>query len=1060
MKEKLPSQKITFYSRKEILFPLRIMAIVMTMVIMQLNAIGAPLQQQIRITGTVTDVTGQTLPGVNIVVKGTTIGATSDLDGKYSISTTEQNAILVFSFIGYVTQEVPVDGKNVIDVVLLTGVTGLDEVVVVGYGIQDRATVTGAVSSVQSDIITRTPTVTTSGALVGKVPGINTRQTDGRPGGITQIQIRNMGNPLFVIDGVPSNEADFNNLSADDIESISILKDASAAIYGFRASNGVILITTKKGKIGDKVSVNVKSHYALQNYTQQPRPPDAYTYMRGLATSNQNLGITNPSWLSAEELAKWEQGTEKGYISTDYYDFMIRPNAPMTSATASVSGGGTSSRYYFSFADLSQKSQFNMDDESGYRRNTFMANIESSLMGGLKFITQINGRLETRQQTGTPSGNDYFNHFFTIYQMWPTERPYANDNPLYPNADVHSINVLPSTYTRDIAGYKTDNIKAISPLFALQYNFDFGLTAKATYSYSYRTQSWETFQYSFNTYRYGASTDTYEPRPGRSSGSRFSRNQGTVGRFGQFQLNYNKAFGDHTISAVAAYERSDEEITNLQVNSLPPNNTVDIIYFTDQTNLSNSWNVSARAGYVGRLNYGYKNKYLIEALARYDGSYLYDEDNRWGFFPAISMGWRPLEENFMSGVKNVLSDLKLRASYGQTGSELGVSAFGYMQGFDYGQGNNAFNNVLYTGVRPRGLPVTDLSWVTNISSNIGVDFGFLENRFTGAFDVFQRRREGLPAAKYDVLLPLEVGYSLPNQNLNSDAHMGIEGMLTYTSKRNESGFNYSISGNATLARRKTLESYKPRFGNSWDEYRNSAENRLSDINWGYQVIGIFKSQDEINNYPIIIDGQGNRTLLPGDFIFKDVNGDGIIDALDMRPLGYARGATPYLNFGLYSTFNYKRVTLSLDFAGATLQTYERRFENQIPMQFNGAGVGLLITDAWQRADPYDPNSEWIPGSHPAVRVNQTNHPNFLNRNDFWFVNVLYCRLRNLMLNYEVPKTITSKVGIGQLNVYVQGTNLFSLDNMKQYQLDPEIAAVNAFVNPPQRLYLFGLNVTF
>jgi TonB-linked SusC/RagA family outer membrane protein len=870
-----------------------------------------------------------------------------------------------------------------------------------------------------------------------------------------------MGSPLYVIDGVTSDITAFNNLTASDIESISVLKDASAAIYGFRAANGVILVTTKKGQTGDKLSINVNSYYALQNYTRQPSPPDAYTYLRGLATSNQNLGITNPSWLSADELAKWEQGTEKGYISTDYYDYMIRPNSPMSSFNASASGGGSKSKYYFSVNNLDQKSQFNMDDLSGYKRSTFQANIEASLVGGLKFITQISGRLEDRNQTGTPSGNDYFNHFFTIYQMLPTERPYANDNPLYPNADVHSINVLPSTYTRDIAGYKTDKIKAIKPIFIVQYDFDFGLTAKATYSYSYKTQIWETFQYSFNTFHYNSETEEYETRPGRSAGFRSTRNQGTIERFGQFQLNYNKTFGDHTISAVAAYERSDADINNIQVNSLPPNNTVDIIYFTDQNSLSNSWNVEARAGYIGRLNYGFKNKYLIEALARYDGSYIYDKDNRWGFFPAISLGWRPLEENFMTGAKKVLSDLKVRASYGQTGSEIGVSPFGYMQGFDYGQGNNAFNGILYTGVRPRGLPVTELSWVTNISTNIGIDFGFLNNKLTGTVDYFKRKREGLPAAKYDVLVPLEAGYTLPNQNLNSDATMGVEGALYFTSTdKGRDGFNYSIGVNATLARARTLEQYKPRFGNSWDEFRNSNMDRWASKSFGYHVIGRFQNQDEINNYDVIIDGQGNKTLLPGDFIFEDVNGDKIIDALDQRAIGYATGASPYLSFGLNSSFSYKGFTLNLDFAGATLQTYERRYEGQIPMQFNGAGVAYLITEAWQRADPYDPNSEWIPGSHPAIRVNQTNHPNLLNRNDFWFINVFYCKLKNLMLNYEIPQNLLTKIGIQQLNVYVQGTNLFSLDNMKEYQLDPEISAVNAFVNPQQKLYLFGFNITF
>ena len=1015
--------------------------------------------QQKSVAGKVIDSSGASLPGVSVVAKGTTTGVITDANGYYSLSNLPENAILQFSFVGMKTQEIAVGNQTRINVTLEEETFGIEEVVAVGYGTQRKGTVTGAVSSINSEILTRTPQITTSGALVGKVQGVNARQTDGRPGGTTNIQIRNMGDPLYVIDGVPADASQFNNLSTVDIESISILKDASAAIYGFRAANGVILVTTKKGNATDKTNINVNGYKAYQNWTRQPTPPDAYTYMLGLARSNQALGIPQPSYLSVEELAKWKQGTEKGYISTDYYDFMVRPNAPLSYINANASGGGANSKFYFSVGHLDQDGLFKM--ENGYKRTNFQANLEAGLAKGLKFIANVTGRIETRYQTGTPSGVDYFNHFFTVYQMLPTERPYANDNPLYPNADVHSINVLPSTYTKDIAGYKTDVRRAIKPIFSVQYDLPFGLTAKGTYAYDYTSRMFEEFDYSFNTYHYNSATDTYETRPGRSSTNRIKGSGNVWGTFAQMQLNYNKKFGDHTLAAVAAYERSDSKDEYLQTTSLPQNNTINSVLFSDQSSLSNSFNEQARAGYIGKVNYNYKNKYLVEALGRYDGSYLYAKESRWGFFPAISIGWKPLEESFTNKIQGIFSDLKVRASYGETGSEMGITPFGYLQGYDFGSGNSAFDGALITGVRPRGLPVTSLSWVTNISSNIGVDFAVLDNKLSGTVDLFERKRTGLPAGKYDVLLPLEAGYTLPNQNLNSDAIRGLEGILTYTGKDNGNGFSYSVSGNATLARRRSLSTYKPRFGNSWDEYKNSSEDRWADAqySWGYHVTGRFQSMDEINNYPVIIDGQGNRTLLPGDFIFQDLNGDKIIDALDQRPIAYPLGgSSPLLNFGLNSTFNYKGFSLELDFAGASLFTYERRWEGQIPMQFNGAGIGYLLTDAWHQEDPYDANSLWIPGYNPAVRRNQTNHPNFLNRNDFWFINVFYTKLKNLQLSYNLPKASLKRVGIEGLTLYVQGTNLFSLDNVHKYQIDPEIAASNAFVSPQQRLYVIGFNI--
>jgi TonB-linked SusC/RagA family outer membrane protein len=995
------------------------------------------------------------LVGVTVQVQGASTTALTDDNGRYSINA-PGTATLAFTSVGFAPLQVRVNGRSTVDVRMEATGQQLNDVVVVGYGTQRRATISGAVSTIKSEELLKTPSTTTSGALVGKIQGITARQPDARPGAQTNIQVRNMGNPLFVIDGVPADAGQFNQLGVTDIDNISILKDASAAIYGLRAANGVVLVTTKKGRTGGKADINITGYQGYQNFTRMPKPPDAATYLRGLAWSNQNRGIPNPSDLTPAIIAKWEAGTEPGFISTDYYKEIMKPNVPQSLLTASASGGGNNSRYYFSISQLGQSA---LIEDFNFKRTNFQANLEAGLAKGLKLGTQIAGRFERRHQTGVPGLDDYFNPILSVFSMWPTERPYANNNPNYVNT-THSVNVNPATYREEFTGYTQDDWRGIKPIFTLQYDLPFGLSAKGTYSYNYTTQRLEEFEYTYDTYTYDATNDKYNVSGGNQNPWRRKRDQNISEQFAQIQLSYNTKIGNHNISAIAAYERQDLKGDFFETGSLPQNNTVAVVYFADQNRLETSFREEARAGYTGRINYNYKQKYLIEALGRYDGSYLYAKGSRYGLFPGVSLGWRPLEENALKGaLGSVFTDLKLRASYGQTGSEIGVDPFAYIQGFEYGgnPGRSAvYNGVLVTGVLPRGLPITTLTWVKNISKNIGIDFGLIKNRLTGTVDVFERKRTGLPAPQYDVLLPREVGYDFPNQNLNADAIRGVEGILTYANS-NSRGISYSISGNATVARNRSLYTYKPRFGNSWDQYRNSAEDRWSNVNFGYHVIGQFQSQEQINSYPINNDGQGNRTHLPGDLMYDDVNKDGIINDLDQRPIGYAEGAQPYLSFGLNNNFQYKGFSLQIDFAGASMQTYRREFEAQVPFQNNGGGIGYLITDAWRRTDPFDANSAWIPGKYPAVRKD-VNHISLSRRSDFWINNVKYVRLRNLEVGYNLPKTLLNRIGISGLRVYVHGTNLFSIDNMKEFDIDPEISSTNAVVYPQQRIYTFGFNV--
>jgi TonB-linked SusC/RagA family outer membrane protein len=1022
--------------------------------------------QQRSISGTVANSQGEGLPGVNVLLKGSTTGTTTDSEGKFSLALQDgqENGTLVVSFIGFLTQEIPIGNQSQVSVTLKEDIKALEEVVVVGYGTQSRATVTGAVSDIKSADLVRTPAVTTSGALVGKVQGITARQADARPGGTTSIQVRNMGNPLYVIDGVPSDAGQFNNLGQNDIESISILKDASAAIYGLRASNGVILVTTKKGKAGEKASINLSGYYGWQNFTRYPKPANAYQYVRALAESDQNRGIAT-SW-TPEELAKWQAGTEKNYRSFDYYDMVMRPNVPQYSLNASVSGGSDRVNYYVSLSHLNQDALIR---DYNFNRTNIQANLDAGIAKGLRVGTQISGRLEDRHQVGVPGLDDYFNPFLSIFTMWPTERPYANDNPNYIN-QTHNVNVNPATYKEDVTGYTDEIWRAVKGNFFAQYDFNFGLSAKATYSYGFTNLDFDGFEYTYNAYRYDEATDTYltEPGFGNQNPWRERRKRNILDRFAQFQLTYNKQFGDHGVSAVAAYERSDNENAYLVVHTVPPNNYIPLMNFANQDLLIDEWSTDARAGYIGRVNYNFRQKYLLEVLGRYDGSYLFAPGKRFGFFPGVSLGWRLSEEAFLKDkVGGFLSDLKIRASYGATGSDRlpynnpnndpVVPAFSYLSGYNYLQGSAIFDGNYVIGVRPRGLPITTLSWITSRAKNIGIDFGFFNNKLTGQFDVFERKRTGLPAARYDVLLPSEVGYTLPNENLNSDAHRGLEGVIRYAGKVRD--IDYSIGVNATVSRLKLLDFYKPRFGNSWDEYRNSQVDRWADVNWGYQVVGRFGSQEEIDNHPVDNDSQGNRTQLPGDFIYQDVNGDGIITGLDERPIGYALGANPYLSFGINGSVAWKGFQLLADFAGANMQSFMRDWELRYPFQNNGNSPDFMLEDRWHREDPFNADSRWVGGTYPAIRKDNSSHVNY-RRSDFWITNVRYIRLRNLELGYNLPPSLIGKVGMSAMRLYVNGTNLFSIDNVKEFGIDPEISSGNGLVYPQQRLYNVGFNLTF
>nr|WP_321412583.1 TonB-dependent receptor [uncultured Carboxylicivirga sp.] len=1019
------------------------------------------LAQTVTVAGKIEDSMGDPVPGVSILLKGSTSNGTiSDIDGNYSLQGIPSDGVLVFSFIGMETVEENVAGRTSISVVMQESSIGLNEVIAVGYGTQKKGSLTGAISSVGAKDLEAVPAATVSSALAGKIAGVSFRMPDGRPGASATISIRNMGEPLFVIDGIQKDVGQFNNISPNDIESITVLKDASAAIYGVRAANGVVLVTTKSGKKGETNRINVNAYYGWQNWSRFPKTTNAYEWQLGKVEADINDGVPVNNVLSPEELAKWKAGTEPGYQSFNWYDFIIQPNSPQNSVNVSTSGGTDKIDYYLSYTKLHQNSV--LGREFTFNRQNIQSNVNAQIAKRLKVGASINGRIETRDNPGVPGGDDYWAPRFALFKNKPMDRPYANDNPMYINNIGHNDTNWGLLNKKD-SGYWTEDWRVMQLNFTGEYEFPVkGLTAKGMYSYYYADRLMNGHEYTYETYTY------FPDRPeGEQYDVTFSmqnpwRERGThknIEQVYQGHLNYVRDFGKHNVAATFVAERIERRELDVWVHAVPKTNALPLLYFADMDSYRDIDWESARIGYVGRVNYNYANKYYVEVAGRKDASWQFINDKRWGFFPSTSFGWRITEEQFM---KNLLGDssfdLKLRASYGELGDDnVHIGAFDYMTGYNYNSVTAVMDGVTVAASRDKGVPITNISWFTSQITDIGADFSLMNSRLNGTVDYFYRKREGLRGQKWDILTPAEMGYGLPDENVNSDATMGAEISLSYDGKAGD--LNYSVGGNISYARNKFLDRYKPRWGNSWEHYRTADIDRWTGTFWGYEVIGQFQSMDEINNYTVDVDGSGNSTLLPGDLIYKDVNGDGTIDGRDERPIGYALDQNPILNYGFNISMAYKGFDFRADFSGGSMYSYNRNWEMRWPYQGDGALLADFYNDRWHRADPYDINSEWIAGKYPALRYNKGGHSNYNKQSTFWLTNVRYLRLRTMELGYTLPKDLVGKVGIENLRLYVSTYNLFSLDNLKDAGVEPEVMDQNGLQYPQNSMVNIGVNLT-
>ena len=1028
----------------------------------------------ITVSGTVKDSSGNGLAQSTITEKGTTNAAATNEQGRFTLQVANAKSTLVVTTVGYVSQSMKVGTKTDFTVLLTRVKNDLDEVIVIGYGTKNKQALTGAISTVNAKDLDRVHGGSTvSTGLAGKLPGVTFRMSDGRPGSTANIQIRNMGTPLFVIDGIQSDINQFDNLSPNDVESITILKDASAAIYGVRAANGVVVVTTKRGKLNDKSKVNLDVYTGAQNWTRFPQVvKSSYDYMRYRAEAEVNT--SGSTGITQAELDKYKIGTDPAYRSFDWTDFVIKKNAPQTSLNANLTGGSDKVRYYLSGTNLAQNSV--LGREYKYNRTNIQSNVTAQISKSLKVGVQINGRSEIVENPGVPGGDDYFLAKFAIIRNTPLDRPYANDNPQYlqDNGDHTQANWAFLNYK--IAGkYKsarraiTTNVDAEWQIPAVK-----GLVLKGVYSYYLEDYLLNNHEYTYDAYTYRPVTKIYERTNGSSNPwrERDQRKQENVNT--QVQLNYNNKFGDHTIGATVVAERIKRHYLRNWLHASPTTNALPLIYFPTADTYNDEDAYQARVGYIGRITYSFANRYFLEASARRDASYLFAPDKRVGYFPGISAGWRVTEEPLIKrllGNQTFVNDLKFRGSYGVLGDDRNpndpnspiVGEYAYLQGYNYNQGLSIFNNNAVVGSRDRGVPVTNISWLKSKVTDIGLDYVLLKNKITGSVDYFYRKRTGLLAPKSDVVIPSELGYNLPDENLNSDASFGGEFSINYAGKAGD--LNYTIGGNFSYARTKTLDFYKPRFFNSWDQYRSSGVNRYAHMDWGYETIGQFKSQEEINNYKVNIDGKGNRTLIPGDLIYKDQNNDGKIDGYDERPIGFGYGTQPNVNFGFSLGLNYKNFDFHADFSGGAGYTWFQNWETRWAFQNNG-NLNSIFEDRWHRTDLFDVNSAWVPGKYPANRINPGHgHSDYGGpdgnqwNSTFWLHSVKYLRARTMELGYTIPNKLINKIKIQGARFYVNTYNLFSIDNLKSYGIDPEVTDDNGLQFPQNKFVNIGFHIS-
>ncbi|MBQ8520577.1 MAG: TonB-dependent receptor [Bacteroides sp.] len=1018
-----------------------------------------PMSAHLRaVKGVVVDALGEPVIGANVRVNGTTRGTITDMDGNFEVEASS-NDKLTISFIGYLDAVVSAN-KTTLRVTLQEDAKTLEEVVVVGYGTQKKATLTGAVAAITNKEMVVTKNENVVNMLSGKIPGVRITQRSSQPGEFdNDIDIRGMGDPLIVVDGIPRDKDYFSRMDVNEIESVSVLKDASAAIYGVRAANGVILVTTKRGgSEGGKFDITFSANYGWQNFLYVPETASATDHMLLMnekvwnAFNDMNyVGRATPKYTWEQILAYSSTGNR----GTNWTDELFDNNVPQEQYNVSVDGGSEKVTYFFNVGYMKQNGSYK-SGSLNYDRWNFRSNVDAQITDRLKASVQLSGYMDEKNQP--------YNDIWTVYKRaWtykPTAEAYVNGDhslPAYDAAEfLESDNPVASTNS-DFTGFRREKRYNFNGALTLEYQIPGvkGLSAKAFYSYDYYNTNNTEYQRSYNLYTMDSDGNlgTFPRNPTSTLSRTSTPNYGTVM---QLSLNYANKFGDHNVGALFLFE---EQYNNWDGFYAKRVMLLDGEYLnygeeTDQVANTTGAGDKTRQGFVGRLNYDYKGRYMVDFSFRYDASSSFPKGGRWGFFPAVSAGWRVSEESFMKEWVPFMSNLKLRASYGEMGDDGDAGTYPQINvayGINQDKIGYIYNGTHIAGVSANAIPNPDLTWYTAKTLNVGLDFDLWNGKLSGTFEVFQRKRDGL-LRKSEALIPDIVGASLPDENIESDKTFGWEVSLGHRNR--VAGVNYWVNAQISATKNRWDYHLDSQAGNSMENYyRKDVSGRNKDIWFSVDEGGRFSNYNEIF-YHNVPTGQGT---LPGDYWYKDWNGDGVINDNDRHPV--ASFNLPVFNYGISMGADWKGIDLSMNWQGSAgvYNSYDEVFTEVGP--FNGGAALDIYKDRWHTVnitdDPWNPHTQWVSGLYPA-----TGHS--FNSWSTGIKNSSYLRLKTLEVGYTLPKAWLTKIGIKHLRVYVNAYNLLTITGLDN--IDPERPGAQGSANDKEAdsslFYRYPVNRTY
>ena len=1000
----------------------------------------AAVQQTKKITGTVVDNTGEPVIGANVVVKGTTLGSITDMDGKFIIEDVPSNGTLQISYIGYKSIEMPIGSQSDFKITLQEDSERLDDVVVVGYGVQKKVTVTGSVASLKGEELKASPTTNLTNGMVGRMPGVIGFQNSDEPGGGgTTIRIRGTNSlgskdPLVVIDGVPGRAGGLDRINPSEIESISVLKDASAAIYGSRAANGVILVTTKRGKEG-KPTISYSGNMGFSTPTRLPEMCNAFEYATLLNEINTNAG-GNPVY-TQEDLDLFRNGQDPwGHPSTNWFDEAIKNVSPIYRHDVSVSGGSDKFKFYVNMAANGEDGIYK-NSANRYDQYSIRANIDATINKYIDISYGTIGRMEIRKYP-TRSATDIFS---SLVRSKPTQPGYWPTGEPGPDIEYGDNPVVTGT---DATGY--DNQKDYYVQNTLKVNIKVpgveGLTVQGSASFDKYFKMRKYFRIPWTLYSWDGNPE-HKLTPGsKGPATPELTEQHTDQTFWMTNavVSYDKTIGEHTFGITAGVEAEYRKQAYLlafrkyflsdKIDDMDAGGT------SEMNNGGNTWE-EARLNYFGRMSYNFKERYIAEFVWRADGSFRFPSNKRYGFFPGVSVAWRASEEPWWKDNVRFIDYFKLRGSISQTGNDALLDTDGkldrsiqylntYKLGADY-----LFGTTYNKTLEQSRTPNPDITWEVGTTYNLGLDFKFMQNRLSWESDIFYHKRTNMLIYR-NASLPETSGITLPRENLGEMCNRGFESLLSWNDR--VSKVDYGASLNVTYAKNKILY---------WDETPGVPEYQQStgrpvNTSLYYVYDGVFYDQADVDATKAKWPG-----ARPGDIKFKDINGDGKIDANDR--VRSTKNTEPRFVAGLTLNAAWNNFDVMLLFQGAF------GGETYIWRERAGEAGNFYRTTFENRWTVENPSHK-----HPRI-YNRENEYWVSNQNTYYLYNTDYVRLKNVELGYTFNFPSVQKAGISNLRVFVNATNLFTIDGVKVQ--DPE-ATDTGRQYPQRRVMNFGASITF